>query len=102
MTTLLLSPAGEIVTIEGCAAGTVKLRLVIDNSGFESRQRSKRLERRAGSELGLNRAVHQRLERITSDFVPIPAANSSSKFVGIEGGTTNHGEHLAGAGVERH
>ena len=65
-------------------------------------QRHKRLESRTRRLLRLNGAVQQRMVGIIGDLFPILRLDAHRKLIGIEGGPADHGQHLAGARIERH
>ena len=75
---------------------------VVDGAGFQAGQRHDRLERRARRLLRLNGAVQQRVVRVVGDFLPVLGLDADGEFVGIEGRPADHGQHLAGARIERH
>ena len=90
--------AGEEAAEEGGSAGAVDVHVLRD-ALLQAGERHDDLEGGAGSELGLDGLVHQRVVGIGDELVPVIAADAHRELIGIEDGAAHHGENLAGVRV---
>ena len=60
------------------------------------------LEDGTGRQLRLNRAIQQGMQRVVVELLPLLVRNANGEIIGIRSGAADHGEHFAGARIERH
>ena len=94
-------PALEVSAVKIGTAITVHVH-VLRHTFLQSRRRHDDLEHRPGRELRLNGLIQQRMIIIVHQLVPLVPGNLHCETIWIEGGPTNHRQHFAGAGVQRH
>jgi len=69
---------------------------------LQAGHRHEDLECRAGSQLGLDSLVHERVVGVVDELIPVGSVDAHGEGIGVEAGTRDHGQNLAVAGVHGH
>ena len=96
----VVHPAMILAAEERAVAGAKGGETFLGDMVLEHGRGGDDFENGAGSELRLNGAVQQRMQRIVVESLPFIRRNSDGEIVGIRRGAADHGEHFAGARIE--
>ena len=95
----MVGVAGVEVAVEAGSSVAEDVQ-VLGDALFEAGDGHDDLEGAAGGELGLDGFVEQGVVGVVEDGLPVGVGEAAGELVGIEGGAGDHGEDLAGVGVE--
>ena len=99
---LFPDPVVVSMSVEGDQPGAVDRVVWLHRVRLERGRSGDDLEDRPGGEVGLNGLVHQRLQGVRSQLLPLLPIDVAGEFVGVVSGMAHHGQHFSRLRRESH
>src|SRR6266481_1127825 len=96
----VINPAMVLPSKESAVAGTKRRETLLGNVVLEHGRRSDNLKNGAWSELRLNGAVQERMQRVVVETLPFVGRNADGEIIWIGCRAADHGEDFTRARIE--